>query len=144
VIEFGLRRAQGQDGGLSASRAAFVGGCTSTSNVLAGQSYGVPIAGTHAHSWVMAFDTEVEAFDAYARAMPSNVTFLVDTYDTVEGVRRAVESGRRLRERGHELLGVRIDSGDLAWLSKRREILDEGGSRRRGCQTNSTSISSSR
>lgn len=128
VIEFGLRRAQGADGGLSASRAAYVGGCSATSNVLAGQRYGVPVAGTHAHSWVMAFDTEIEAFDAYARALPNNVTFLVDTYDTLEGVRRAVEAGTRLRERGHDLLGVRIDSGDLAWLSKRaREILDEGG-----------------
>jgi nicotinate phosphoribosyltransferase len=128
VIEFGLRRAQGPDGGLSASRAAYVGGCTSTSNVLAGQYHGVPIAGTHAHSWVMAFDTEREAFEAYARALPNNVTLLVDTYDTIEGVRHAVEVGRWLREQGRELLGVRIDSGDLAWLSKRaREILDEGG-----------------
>jgi len=128
VIEFGLRRAQGPDGGLSASRAAYVGGCTSTSNVLAGQRYGVPVAGTHAHSWVMAFDSEIEAFEAYARALPNNVMLLVDTYDTLEGVRNAVEVGLRLRARGHELLGVRIDSGDLAWLSKRaREILDSGG-----------------
>ncbi len=128
VIEFGLRRAQGPDGGLSASRAAYVGGCSATSNVLAGRRYGVPIAGTHAHSWVMAFDTELEAFRAYAAAMPNNATFLVDTYDTVEGVRHAVEVGRELRESGHELIGVRIDSGDLAWLSKRaREVLDEGG-----------------
>lgn len=128
VIEFGLRRAQGPDGGLSASRAAYIGGCSATSNVLAGQRYDVPLAGTHAHSWVMAFDTELEAFEAYAQALPNNVTFLVDTYDTIEGVRHAVEVGTRLRERGHELVGVRIDSGDLAWLSKRaREILDEGG-----------------
>jgi len=128
VIEFGLRRAQGPDGGLSASRAAYVGGCVGTSNVLAGSRHGVPIAGTHAHSWVMAFDSELEAFEAYAQAMPNNVTFLVDTYDTIEGVAHAVEVGRRLRDRGHELLGVRIDSGDLAWLSRRaREILDAGG-----------------
>jgi len=128
VIEFGLRRAQGPDGGLSASRAAYAGGCTATSNVLAGQRYGVPVAGTHAHSWVMAFDTEIEAFEEYARALPNNVTLLVDTYDTLDGVRHAVETGKRLRERGQDLLGVRIDSGDLAWLSKRaREILDEGG-----------------
>jgi len=128
VIEFGLRRAQGPDGGLSASRAAYIGGCSATSNVLAGQRHGVPIAGTHAHSWVMAFDSELEAFEAYARAQPNNVTFLVDTYDTLEGVAHAVEVGVRLRERGHELLGVRIDSGDLAWLSRRaREILDDGG-----------------
>lgn len=128
VLEFGLRRAQGPDGGLSASRAAYVGGCDATSNVLAGQEYGIPVAGTHAHSWVMAFDSEVEAFEAYAKALPNNVTLLVDTYDTLEGVRRAVEVGRALRARGHDLLGVRIDSGDLAWLSLRaREILDEGG-----------------
>ncbi len=128
VVEFGLRRAQGPDGGLSASRAAYVGGCAGTSNVLAGQRYDVPVAGTHAHSWVMAFDSELDAFEAYAQALPNNVTFLVDTYDTLDGVRHAVEVGRRLRERGHELIGVRIDSGDLAWLSKRaRQILDEGG-----------------
>lgn len=128
VVEFGLRRAQGPDGGLSASRAAFVGGCVGTSNVLAGERFGVPVAGTHAHSWVMAFDSEVEAFEAYAEAMPNNCTFLVDTYDTLQGVRNAVAVGRRLRERGHELIGIRIDSGDLAWLSIRaREILDEAG-----------------
>lgn len=128
VLEFGLRRAQGPDGGVSASRAAYIGGCDATSNVSAGQLYGIPVAGTHAHSWVMAFDEEREAFEAYARALPNNVTLLVDTYDTLEGVRRAVEVGRKLRESGHELLGVRIDSGDLAWLSIRaREILDEGG-----------------
>lgn len=128
VMEFGLRRAQGPDGGMSASRAAFIGGCDSTSNVAAGRAYGIPVSGTHAHSWVMAFDSELEAFEAYAEALPNNVTFLVDTYDTLRGVERAVAAGRALRERGHELVGIRIDSGDLAWLSKRaREILDEGG-----------------
>ncbi|HET6352594.1 MAG TPA: nicotinate phosphoribosyltransferase [Coriobacteriia bacterium] len=128
VMEFGLRRAQGPDGGLSASRAAYAGGCDSTSNVLAGQRLGIPVAGTHAHSWVMAFDSEAEAFEAYADALPNNVTLLVDTYETLEGVRRAVEVGQRLRERGGKLLGVRIDSGDLAWLSiKAREILDAAG-----------------
>lgn len=128
VIEFGLRRAQGPDGGLSASRAAFIGGCMGTSNVLAGQRLGIPVAGTHAHSWVMAFDTEIEAFEAYAQALPNNVTLLVDTYDTLEGVRNAVTVGKRLAERGQKLLGVRIDSGDLAWLSRKaRVILDEGG-----------------
>lgn len=128
IVEFGLRRAQGHDGGVTASRAAYIGGCTATSNLAAGMRFGIPVAGTHAHSWVMAFDTELEAFEAYAEALPNNVTFLVDTYDTLEGVRRAVTAGRRLRERGHELVGVRIDSGDLAWFSRRaREILDEGG-----------------
>lgn len=128
VLEFGLRRAQGVDGGLSASRAAFVGGCAATSNLLAGKLFGIPVRGTHAHSWVMSFDSELEAFDAYARALPNNVVFLVDTYNTLEGVRHAVEVGRRLRERGHELLGIRLDSGDLAYLSKQaRAILDEAG-----------------
>jgi len=128
VIEFGLRRAQGPDGGLSASRAAYVGGCDATSNTLAGLEYGVPVSGTHAHSWVMAFESEIEAFRAYARAVPNNVVFVIDTYDTLQGARNAIEVGRELRELGHELVGVRIDSGDLAWLSKQvRTILDEGG-----------------
>jgi nicotinate phosphoribosyltransferase len=128
VVEFGLRRAQGPDGGLSASRAAYVGGCSGTSNTLAGSRYGIPVSGTHAHSWVMAFDSEIEAFEAYAESLPNNCTFVIDTYDTLEGARHAVEVGLKLRARGHEIVGVRIDSGDLAWLSKRvREILDEGG-----------------
>jgi nicotinate phosphoribosyltransferase len=128
VIEFGLRRAQGIDGALSASWAAFVGGCVATSNVLAGKLFGIPVRGTHAHSWVMSFDTELEALQAYARAMPNNCVFLVDTYDTLEGVRRAVDVGRWLRARGHEMAGVRLDSGDLAYLSiEARRLLDEGG-----------------
>lgn len=128
VLEFGLRRAQGPDGGLSASRAAYIGGVASTSNLLAGKRHGIPVAGTHAHSWVMSFDDEKESFEAYARALPNNCVFLVDTYDTLDGVRHAVEVGRKLRAEGHELLGVRLDSGDLAWLSiEARRILDEGG-----------------
>ncbi len=128
VLEFGLRRAQGIDGGLSASRAAYAGGCHGTSNVLAGKLFGIPVGGTHAHSWVLSFDTELESFQAYARAMPNNCVFLVDTYNTVEGVRHAVQVGRWLREQGREMLGVRLDSGDLAYLSKEaRRILDEGG-----------------
>jgi len=128
VVEFGLRRAQGPDGGLSASRAAFVGGCVATSNTLAGRTWGIPVAGTHAHSWVMVFASELEAFQAYAEAMPNNCTFLVDTYDTLDGVRNAAAVGAKLREAGHEMIGVRIDSGDLAWLSRRaREILDAAG-----------------
>jgi len=98
VIEFGLRRAQGPDGGLSASRAAYVGGCVSTSNVLAGQRFGIPVGGTHAHSWVMAFESEIDAFLAYADALPNNAVFLVDTYDTLQGVANAIEAGRRLGE----------------------------------------------
>ena len=128
VLEFGLRRAQGVDGALAASRAAYIGGCAATSNVLAARLYGIPVRGTHAHSWVMSFDDEREAFRAYAEAMPNNCVFLVDTYDTLEGVRRAVEAGHLLRERGHEMVGIRLDSGDLAWLSvEARKILDGGG-----------------
>ncbi|OYT69873.1 MAG: nicotinate phosphoribosyltransferase [Chloracidobacterium sp. CP2_5A] len=128
VIEFGLRRAQGPDGGLSASRAAYVGGCVATSNALAGKAYGIPVRGTHAHSWVMSFDDERAAFQAYAEAMPNNCVFLVDTYDTLEGVRQAIEVGRQLRERGHELVGIRLDSGDLAYLSiEARKLLDAAG-----------------
>ncbi len=128
VLEFGLRRAQGIDGGLTAARAAYLGGCAATSNVLAGQVHGIPVKGTHAHSWVMCFDDEPAAFQAYAEAMPNNCVLLVDTYDTLQGVRNAVAVGRRLRERGHELAGVRLDSGDLARLSiEARRILDEGG-----------------
>lgn len=128
VLEFGLRRAHGVDGALAASRAAFVGGCDATSNVLAGKLFGIPVRGTHAHSWVMAFDSEQEAFDSYAAALPNNCVFLVDTYDTLQGVRHAIETGLRLRERGHELAGIRLDSGDLAWLSaEARKLLDAAG-----------------
>lgn len=128
VLEFGLRRAQGPDGGLSASRAAYLGGCAATSNVLAGKLLGIPVRGTHAHSWVMSFDSEIEAFRTYAETQPANCTFLVDTYDTLKGVQNAVIMGQHLREEGHELAGVRLDSGDLAWLSQQaRRILDEGG-----------------
>ncbi|HEY3246224.1 MAG TPA: nicotinate phosphoribosyltransferase [Phycisphaerae bacterium] len=128
VLEFGLRRAQGIDGGVAASRAAYVGGCAGTSNVLAGRLFGIPVKGTHAHSWIMSFDSELKSFRAYAEALPENCTFLVDTYDTLEGVRRAIEIGRWLRSRGHEMAGIRLDSGDLARLSSEaRRILDEAG-----------------
>jgi nicotinate phosphoribosyltransferase len=128
VLEFGLRRAQGIDGALAASRAAYIGGCSATSNLLAGKYFDIPVKGTHAHSWVMCFDDEMEAFEAYAKAMPNNCVFLVDTYDTLKGVERAIEVGKGLRERGHELIGVRLDSGDLAFLSiQARRMLDEAG-----------------
>jgi nicotinate phosphoribosyltransferase len=128
VIDFGLRRAQGIDGGLAASRAAYIGGCHGTSNVLAGRMFGIPIRGTHAHSWVMAFDDELTAFRQYAAAMPNNCVFLVDTYDTHRGVANAIVVGRELRERGHDLQGIRLDSGDLCQLSKdAREMLDAAG-----------------
>lgn len=128
VLEFGLRRAQGIDGGLSASRAAYIGGCHATSNVLAGRLYGIPVRGTHAHSWVMSFDSELDSFLAYAEAMPNNCVFLVDTFDTLRGVERAIEVGKKLRADHHELAGIRLDSGDLADLSiKARAMLDAAG-----------------
>lgn len=128
VMEFGLRRAQGIDGALAASRAAYIGGCSSTSNVLAGKLFGIPVVGTQAHSWIMCFDDEQEAFDRYAEVLPNNCVFLVDTFSTLDGVRKAIEAGRRLRERGFEMVGVRLDSGDLAYLSiEARRMLDEAG-----------------
>jgi len=101
VIEFGLRRAQGIDGALTASRAAYIGGCAGTSSVLAGKIHGLPVSGTHAHSWVMSFDSELEAFAAYAQALPNNSLFLVDTYDSLQGIRHAIQIGKQLRLRGH-------------------------------------------
>jgi nicotinate phosphoribosyltransferase len=128
VLEFGLRRAHGIDGGLAASRASWVGGCTATSNVLAGRFYGIPVRGTHAHSWVMSYADEVQAFMDYAAAMPNNCILLVDTYDTIKGVQRAIEVGRQLRKSGHDLAGIRLDSGDLAYLSQQaRRALDAAG-----------------
>ena len=128
VLEFGLRRAQGFDGAISASRAAFIGGCTATSNVLAGKLFGIPVSGTHAHSWVMAFEREIDAFREYARAMPNNCILLVDTYDTIAGIQNAIEVGQMLREEGKNLYGIRIDSGDLAYFSQiGRKMLDEAG-----------------
>ncbi len=128
ILEFGLRRAQGIDGSLAATRASYIGGCDATSNVLAGKIFGIPVRGTHAHSWIMSFDEEIEAFKEYAKAMPNNCIFLVDTYDTLEGVKKAVEVGKLLQEQGHEMIGVRLDSGDLAYLSiEARKILDAGG-----------------
>lgn len=126
VLEFGARRAQGVDGALCASRAAYIGGCDATSNVLAGKTYGIPVKGTHAHSWVMLYGDELESFKAYAKALPNNCVFLVDTYDTLEGVRNAIAIGQWLRPLGHKLAGIRLDSGDLAWLSAQaRQILDD-------------------
>lgn len=129
VIEFGLRRAQGPDGGLSCARAACVGGVFSTSNVQAGMVYGLPVRGTHAHSWVQAFQDELTAFRAYANAFPDSTILLVDTYDTLNsGIPNAITVARELRTRGHELRGVRLDSGDLAFLSREsRRMFDEAG-----------------
>jgi nicotinate phosphoribosyltransferase len=120
VMEFGLRRAHGPDGALSGSRAAYIGGCTSTSNVLAGKIYGIPVSGTHAHSWVMSFSNELEAFRAFARRYPERCVLLVDTYDTIEsGVPNAIQVFKELREQGIPVrTAIRLDSGDLAKLSK--------------------------
>lgn len=129
VLEFGLRRAQGPDGAMSASRAAFVGGCGATSNTLAGMRYGIPVRGTQAHSWIMSFADELESFRAYAHRYPDSALLLVDTYDTLgSGVPNAITVARELREQGHELAGIRLDSGDLAALSiEARRMLDDAG-----------------
>lgn len=129
VLEFGLRRAQGPDGGISEARAAYVGGVRSTSNVMAGKLFGIPVKGTHAHSWIMAFPDELTAFRAYAEVFPDTCILLVDTYDTLKsGIPNAITVAKELRSGGHELVGVRIDSGDLAYLSREtRRMFDEAG-----------------
>jgi len=128
ISDFGLRRAQG-DGGMGASRACFVGGVASTSNVLLAFEEGVPVGGTMAHSWIQSFDSELEAFRAYAQMHPDDSVLLLDTYDTLrQGLPNAVIVGRELEKQGHHLQGVRLDSGDLSYLSKRvRAMLDENG-----------------
>lgn len=128
VIEFGLRRAQGVDGGLTAARAAYVGGCAGTSNLQAGERFGIPVSGTQAHSWIMFFENELEAFQSYARAMPNNCVFLVDTYNSLDGVRHAIDVAKQLRKDGHEMVGVRLDSGDRTAISiETRRMLDQAG-----------------
>jgi len=129
VLEFGLRRAQGADAGIYGARAAVIGGCNATSNVLTGQMFDIPVSGTHAHSWVMSFPDEVSAFRAYARIFPDTCLLLVDTYDTLKsGVPNAIKVFDELRASGHEPVGIRLDSGDLAYLSKKaRKMLDAAG-----------------
>ncbi len=129
LVEFGTRRAQGPDGALSAARAAYIGGAAATSNVLAGQQYGLPVVGTHAHAWVESFSDELTAFRAYAQLHPDSTTLLLDTIDTLaSGLPNAVTVAGELRARGHELRAVRLDSGDLAYLSRRvRAGLDAAG-----------------
>ncbi len=130
VSEFGLRRAQGVDAGVSASRAAYIGGCSSTSNLLAGKLFGIPVKGTHAHSWVMAFGDERRAFQAAADQSPDNCMLLVDTYDPLQGIRHAIEVGHRLQCAGHRLSGIRLDSGDLlVWSRLARRMLNDAGLR---------------
>src|SRR4029434_11167575 len=126
VIEFGLRRAQGVDGGLTAARAASVGGCAGTSNLQAGRQFGIPVSGTQAHSWIMFFESETAAFEAYAKAMPNNCVFLVDTYNSLDGVRHAIDVATQLRKNGYEMIGVRLDSGDRVALSiETRRMLNQ-------------------
>ena len=132
VLEFGLRRAQGPDAGVYGARAAVIGGCTATSNVLTGQMFDVPVKGTHAHSWVMSFPTQIEAFRAYAKEFPTGCILLVDTYNTLEqGVPDAITVFKEMKEKYGEMpkgYGIRLDSGDLAYLSKKaRKMLDEAG-----------------
>ncbi len=131
IMEFGLRRAQGPDAGLYGARAAMIGGCVGTSNVLAGKEFDVPVKGTHAHSWIMSFPDEYTAFKTYARLYPTACFLLVDTYDTLKsGVPNAIRVFREMKEDGIELTnyGIRLDSGDLAYLSKKaRKMLDEAG-----------------
>ncbi|MBQ9630239.1 MAG: nicotinate phosphoribosyltransferase [Treponema sp.] len=128
IMEFGLRRAQGPDGAMSASRAAFIGGANGTSNTLAGKRYGIPVMGTMAHSWIMSFPSEVEAFRSYAKIYPSSSVFLIDTYDTLKvGIKSAITVGKELQKQGHSF-GVRLDSGDIAYLSSEvRKELDKAG-----------------
>ena len=128
VAEFGMRRSHGIDAALKAARCAYLAGCDATSDVLAGSTYGIPLAGTMAHSYVTAFADELEAFRAYARAFPDDAILLLDTYDTLEGARKAAVVAGELAAQGHQLAGVRLDSGDLLRLSREvRRILDEAG-----------------
>ena len=130
VVEFGLRRAQGWDGALAASRAAYIGGAAATSNTLAGRMFGIPVSGTMAHSWVMAFESELEAFERYAKLYPERTILLIDTYDTLHsGLPNAITVGKRLQRAGHSF-GIRLDSGDIEYLSRKvREGLDAAGLR---------------
>lgn len=131
IMEFGLRRAQGPDAGIYGARAAMIGGCIGTSNVLAGQLFDVPVKGTHAHSWIMSFPDEYTAFKKYAEMYPNACTLLVDTYDTIKsGVPNAIRVFTEMREAGIPLknYGIRLDSGDLAYMSKKaRKMLDAAG-----------------
>lgn len=129
VMEFGLRRAQGPDAGILGSRASYIGGCQSTSNVLAGRKFGIPVSGTQAHSWIQCFESELEAFRAYARTFPDQCLLLVDTYNVLKsGVPNAIKVGLELEAQGHRFLGIRIDSGDLSYLSREaRVMLDTAG-----------------
>ena len=128
IMEFGLRRAQGPDGAMSATRAAYIGGAAGTSNTLAGKLYGIPVMGTMAHSWIMSHPSELEAFRAYAKIYPQNAVFLIDTYDTLKsGIKNAIIAGGELVKKGYGF-GVRLDSGDISYLTREvRKELDRAG-----------------
>ena len=126
VIEFGLRREHGIDAGMKVARSSYIAGCRGTSNVLAGLTYGIPVFGTMAHSFIMSYEREIEAFRAFAKTFPANSTLLIDTYDDIAGAEKAVVVAKELERAGHKLSGVRLDSGDMAEISKKvRKLLDE-------------------
>jgi len=128
VSDFGLRRAHSDSAGIKGARAAYIGGAVSTSNVLAGYHFDIPVVGTMAHSWIMGFETELEAFQAYADTYQDSSVLLIDTYDTIEGAKNAVIVGKELEDKGYQLQAIRLDSGDLVDLSiKVRDILDNAG-----------------
>jgi nicotinate phosphoribosyltransferase len=128
VVDFALRRTHGTDAGMKVARASYLAGCSGTSNVLAGSRYGIPIVGTMAHSFVMSFEREIDAFRAYVASFPHNAILLIDTYDTIAGAANAVQVAREMAARGNKLIGVRIDSGDLAAQAREvRKILDGAG-----------------
>ena len=128
MVDFALRRTHGIDAGMKVARASYLAGFLGTSNVMAGQTYGVPIVGTMAHSFVMSFELEIEAFRAYAASFPRGTILLIDTYDTLAGARNAATVGKEMAERGDKLIGVRIDSGDLPAQARAvRNILDDAG-----------------
>ncbi|MHB8205254.1 MAG: nicotinate phosphoribosyltransferase, partial [Desulfomonilaceae bacterium] len=128
VVDFGTRRAHGIQAALYGARAAYIGGCDGTSNVKAGKIFGIPVRGTHAHSWVESFENEIDSFRGFSDVFPDNCVLLVDTYDTVQGIKNAIKVGSELRQKGNNLNGIRIDSGDLAYYSKiARQMLNEAG-----------------
>jgi nicotinate phosphoribosyltransferase len=128
VIEFGLRREHGIDAGMKVARSSFIAGCKGTSNVLAGMTFNIPVFGTMAHSFVMSFEKELDAFRSFAKTFPSKTTLLIDTYDDMEGAKKAVTVAKELARKGFKLIGVRLDSGDLSETSRKvRTLLDSKG-----------------
>lgn len=128
LIDFSLRRTQGQDAGIKVARSTYIAGFAATSNVLAGKFYDIPISGTMAHSYISVFNSEIEAFSAFSHTFPDNSVFLIDTYDTVEGAKNAVIVAKNMKKNGNSLKGIRLDSGDMTDLSKKvRKIMDDAG-----------------